>query len=713
MEPDFSGYVTRYGIQCTDGRTIQHAAFAGQADDEVTRKVPLVYQHNHTDVSQVLGYTILSKREDGIWGDSFLNGNPKALDCKRAVEHGDLTKYSIWAKDLDQRGYLVHDGVIQETSVVLAGANSGADIYNVLKHGNMDPDDILMIVTGDLELKHADDDPKKPDEAKPDEKPADAPPQEPSTPAENEPSGKTVGDVLGTLTDEQKTAVNSLIDDVVKEAVTEGVTQALAEEPSLQHGNIDSPEGPKMPRNLFDETKQQNGGQPLPQLKHDDLQAVLAHAKGATDASPFNADRATQSLRGLIRSEQGQQMLHADELLHADYGLENLEILFPDAQSKMATPTFVDRRQDWVKAFMSGTVHSPFSRVKTYYADITAEEARAKGYIKAHQKTDEVFPVFKRTTGPAWVIKKQRLDRQDIIDIKDFDVVAWIKVEMRGKLDEEIARAALFSDGRPVMVNGELNPDKIPEPQGNSGDGIRSIMNDDDLYSTSYYVPLAPDATGTDYNVVLDTVTEAKEFYMGSGNITSFMSYRLATRLLTIRDDFGHRVYRNLSEVAGDMDVDRIVRVPTELMPAGVLCVNLDLSDYNFGTDRGGEITLFDDFDINFNQFHYLMETYLSGALVVPYAAQIFRQIDPATNQLVEPTAPAKSNNVVTVPTQTGVQYRRTDTGNVVAGGTTITLDDTNLKTVTLEAEPTAGYYFDTDADVKDNFTFRYSQPSS
>ena len=238
-------------------------------------------------------------------------------------------------------------------------------------------------------------------------------------------------------------------------------------------------------------------------------------------------------------------------------------------------------------------------------------------------------------------------------------------------------------------------------------------MNDDDLYSTSYYVPLAADATGTDYNVVLDTVTEAKEFYMGSGNITSFMSYRLATRLLTIRDDFGHRVYRNLSEVAGDMDVDRIVRVPTELMPAGVLCVNLDLSDYNFGTDRGGEITLFDDFDINFNQFHYLMETYLSGALVVPYAAQIFRQIDPATNQLVEPTAPAKSNNVVTVPTQTGVQYRRTDTGNVVAGGTTITLDDTNLKTVTLEAEPTAGYYFDTDADVKDNFTFRYSQPSS
>lgn len=713
MEPDFSGYVTRYNLQCTDGRTIKHAAFAGQADDEKTRKVPLVYQHNHTDVSQVLGHAILTKREDGIWGDVFLNGNPKALDCKRAVEHKDLDKFSIWAKDLDQRGYLVHDGIIQEVSVVLAGANAGAEIYDVIKHGNMDPDDMMMIVTGDIELKHA-------DEPKEDPPPA-APPQE-GAPKEGEPApqegapkedGKTVGDVLATLNEDQKTAVNSLIDDVVKEAVTEGVTQALAEEPALQHGNIDSPEGTKMTRNLFDETSQQNGGKPLPQLKHDDLQAVLAHAKGATKDNPFNADRATQSLRGLIRSESGQQMLHADELLHADYGLENLEILFPDAQAKMATPTFVDRRQDWVKAFMSGTVHSPFSRVKTLYADITAEEARARGYIKAHQKTDEVFPVFKRETGPAWIIKKQRLDRQDIIDIKDFDVVAWIKVEMRGKLDEEIARAALFSDGRPVMVNGEMNPDKILEPSGTSGNGIRSVINDDDLYSTSYYVPLAPDASGTDYNIVLDTVTEAKEFYLGSGNVTSFMSYRLATRLLTIRDDFGHRVYRNLGEVAGDMDVSKIVRVPTELMPDGVLCINLDLADYNFGTDRGGEITLFDDFDINFNQFHYLMETYLSGALVIPYAAQIFRQIDPATNTLVEPTAPAKANNVVTVPTQTGVTYTRTDTGDTVAGGTTITLDDTNLKSVTLEAKPTAGYYFDTDADVKDNFTFRYSQPSS
>jgi len=707
MEPDFSGYVTRYNVKCTDGRTIAHAAFAGQADDESTKKVPLVYQHNHKDVSQVLGYTILSKRDDGIWGDSFLNDGAKAKDAKAAIVHGDLTKYSIWAKDLDQRGYLVHDGVIQETSVVIAGANSGADIYNVLSHGNMDPEDMLMVVGGDIELKHADgEEPKeepaepKPQEGAPKEQPKEEPKEEPA-------DGDKIGDVLSTLTPEQQTAVNGFIEGIVQEAVTEGITQALAEEPAeITHSSIDSSKkGTKMTRNLFDESKNKSTPE-LPQLKHSDAEAILNKAKGTIT---MTGGTGVSSLRELVRSDQGKELMHAD-----DYGVQNHEILFPDAQALMATPRFVDRRQDWVKTFMSGTSHSPFSRVKTLYSDITADEARARGYIKGNQKVDEVFPVFKRTTGPAWIYKRQRLDRQDIIDIKDFDVVAWMKVEMRGKLDEEIARAALFSDGRPTMVGGELNKDKVQEPTGNEGNGIRSIINDDDLYSTSYYVPLAADASGTDYNVVLDTAVEAKEFYLGSGNVTSFMSYRLATRLLTIRDDFGHRVYRNLSEVAGDMDVAKIVRVPSELMPDDVLCINLDLSDYNFGTDRGGEISLFDDFDIDFNQFIYLMETYLSGALVVPYAAQIFRRIDPASNiEVNELTAPVKADNVVTVPTQTGVVWKRTDTGATVPGGSTITLDDTNLKTVTLEAEPATGYYFPTDADVVDSKTFRYSQPSS
>jgi hypothetical protein len=362
-----------------------------------------------------------------------------------------------------------------------------------------------------------------------------------------------------------------------------------------------------------------------------------------------------------------------------------------------------------VKVFMAGTSHSPFSRVKTMHADITADEARARGYIKAGKKVEEVFPVFKRTTGPALVYKKQKLDRQDIIDITDFDVVAWMKVEMRGKLDEEIARAGLFGDGRPVMVGGELNPDKIPEPTGTSGDGIRSVFNDDDLYSTRYFVPMPAAPDNADWNNFLDEVTAAQEFYLGSGNKTAFISYRVATKLLTIRDGFQHRVYRNLSEVAADMDVTSIVRVPTELMPDDCLAIVLDLADYNFGTNRGGEVTLFDDFDIDFNQYKYLIETYLSGALTLPYCAQIFMQVDPAEKTLVESLSePTVDTNVVTVPTETGVVYTRKDTGAALVGGSTITLDGDSLKQVVIEATPDSSHYFESDSDMKDTWTFRF-----
>src|SRR6478609_491784 len=693
MEPDFSGDVTKYGIRCTDGRTIQPGAFKHQD----TLKVPLVYQHQHNDVSQVLGYTILSAKEDGIWGDSYLTSSAKAQDARAAVQHGDLDKYSIWAKDLDERimnnEALVHDGVIQETSLVLAGANAGASIYNVLAHGAIE-DDEFMIVGGDL--VHADS-PAQPDPQPSTPDPAAAPePQPADNPADQpDPADTTVADVLKTLSEEQTTAVNAFIDDIVKEAVTE----ALTEEPQLTHSDS-SKKGPNMSRNQFDQAEkgQQTAG--LPQLKHDDITAVLTKAKGDSANGGTNG----LSLRELVRSQGGKELMHAD-----DYGVQNLEILFPDAQALMNRPTFVDRRQEWVKVFLAGTSHSPFSRVKTLYADITADEARARGYIKAGQKVEEVFPVFKRTTGPAFIYKKQKLDRQDIIDIVDFDIVAWMKVEMRGKLDEEIARAGLFGDGRPVMVGGELNPDKIQEPTGTSGDGIRSIYNDDDLYATRYSVAMPANPTGADWNILLDTVTESQEFYLGSGNKTAFVSYRVATKLLTIRDDFGHRVYRNLSEVAGDMDVARIVRVPTELMPDGCLAIVLDLADYNFGTNRGGEVTLFDDFDIDFNQYKYLIETYLSGALVIPYCAQIFMQIDAESETLVaDLTEPAVAANVVTVPTQTGVVYKRKDTGATVTGGSTITLDADTLKQVQLEATPASGYYFESDSDMKDTWTFRY-----
>lgn len=679
MEPNFSGYVTKTNLKCADGRTIMPGAFKHQDG----MKVPLVYQHNHEDINQVLGYAILSHKDDGIWGDAYLNETATAKNADMLVQHGDIDKFSIWAKNLDERGLNVHDGEIQEVSLVLAGANPGANISNVLMHSGLDEDDTLMVVG--FEIKHAD--------VAVEEKPAEKTAEEPAADAE-----PTVAEILATLTDDQRKAVNSFMDDVVQEAVTE----ILTEEPEVQHDNIDTKKGPKMTRNVFDRSKDKSSTTERSELKHDDMVAVLRAAKGnpSEGIRGFNDSQSVSSLRELIRSSRGKELMHAD-----DYGIQNIEILFPDAQALMNTPRFVDRRQEWVKVWMSGTSHSPFSRVKTTYADITADEARARGYIKANQKVDEVFPVFKRTTGPTWIYKRQKLDRQDIIDIVDFDVVAWMKVEMRGKLDEEIARAGLFGDGRPTMVGGELNPDKIQDPgaSNNSGDGIRAVISDNTLYATPYDVPMPPNPVGTQWNILLDTVTEKMEHYLGSGNRTAFVSYRTASKLLTIRDKFGHRMYRNLSEVAGDMDVNSIVRVPTELFPSDVLAIVLDLADYNYGTDRGGETTLFDDFDIDFNQYKYLMETYLSGALVVPYSAQIFKAV---VAQEVVPTAPTVAGNVITIPVKAGVIYTRTDNNTTVAQGSTVTLSDPALLEVTIEATAANGYVLQDGAT--DSWTFTY-----
>lgn len=683
MEPNFSGYVSKANLECADGRVISPDAFKHQDG----MKVPVVYQHNHDRIDQVMGYAILSAKADGMWGDVYLNNTAAALNAKELVQHGDIDKFSIWAKNLVEQGNLVHRGDIQEVSLVLAGANPGASISNVLMHAGLDEDDNIMIVSG--ELSHAD---QGGDQTKQDTQPA--PPQQPDAPAAQPGDGeKTVADVLATLTDEQTTAVNSVIDDIVTEAVTE----ALTEEPTVQHDNIDSSKkGTKMSRNVFDRSKNESGAAALPELKHSDQAAVLQAAiKGEVS-----------SLRDFVRGDKGKELMHADT-----YGVDNIEVLFPDAKALMTTPVFIDRRQEWVKVFMAGTSHSPFSRVKTFHADITADEARARGYIKGNQKVEEVFPIFKRTTGPALIYKKQKLDRQDIIDITSFDVVAWMKVEMRGKLDEEIARAALFGDGRPTMVNGELNPDKIPDPgaDNKSGDGIRAIVNDNDLYTITYNVPIAAGAKDSTWNALLDTAIEADEDYRGSGNKTAFVTFQTATRLVTIRDGFDKRMYRNLSEVAGDMGVNQIVRVPTELFPTDMLAVVLDLSDYNFGTNAGGEVTLFDFFDIDFNQYKYLMETYLSGALTLPFAAQVFMRVDP-TDTLVVPVAPVDVANVITIPTQTGVNYFRTDTGAQVLAGSTITLDAVTLPIVEIEARPADGtYYFSSNADAVDTWTFEYT----
>lgn len=703
MEPDCSGFVSRANVKCTDGRVIMQNAFAHQ--DGAT--VSVVYQHNHNDINQVLGYAVLKNKEDGLWGDVFFNETPGGKAAKAAVQHGSLNKFSVWAKDLVERGEFVHSGEVQEVSIVLSGANEGSVIErNILVHGSLNADEEVLIFIGG-ELEHSDTKEEAPVEAPPVEEPKQDPTPEDAPPAES----KTRQDVLDSLSDEQELAVNDAINDIVTEAVTTALAAAAEPEAVLQHDNITQEGSTQMTlhQNAFERgaTPTNIGTTHGGVLKHDDMAAFLGTAKGLGTTPDtlrgVNEQLMGGSLREMLRSPQGKELLHADT-----YGLDNIEVLFPDAQKLRGRPDWVDRRQDWVKTFMAGTSHSPFSRVKTMYADITADEARARGYERGNMKMDEVFPIFARSTGPTWVIKKQRLDRQDIIDIVDFDVVAWMKAEMRGKLDEEIARAALFGDGRPKMVDGKLNPDKIRDPgkDNESGDGIRAIVDDHELYATSFDIPLDVNVKGQGWNVLLDGVTEAGEFYMGSGNKTAFMAYKYATRLLTIRDDWGKRLYRNLDEVAGDMDVSRIVRVPTELFPTDVLCIVLDLADYNFGTNRGGEITMFDDFDILFNQYHYLIETYLSGALTLPYSAQIFRRVDP-TDTLVTPVKPGfnPATGVITIPTTTGVIYTNGETGATLTAGAQTALAEG--ESFIVEAKPASdAFYFGTNDDRVDSFSF-------
>jgi HK97 family phage prohead protease len=644
--PNFSGYVTKANLKCEDDRVILPNAFKHQDGG----RVPLVFQHQHNDVGQVLGHVILTNKADGVWGDAFINeGTPQGKNALALVKHGDIDKFSIWAKNLTQRGNVVSHGDIKEVSLVLAGANPGALISELaLAHSGFDEDENLVVVGN--EIVHADDDDDDDDAGD---------------------TGVTIGEVLNTLDEDQTAAVNQLIEEVVTEAVAAAEAQAAVQHSALMELLEDN----QMSRNVFD-----NSSTATPekaQLKHADQQAFL---KAALDGK-------VDSLKDFVAA-QGNELMHA-----GDYGVDNIEILFPDAQALMRTPTWVDRRQEWVKTFINGTSKSPFSRIKTMFADITADEARARGYIKGNQKVEEVFPVFKRTTGPAMIYKKQKLDRQDIIDVTDFDIVAWMKGEMRMKLDEELARAGLFGDGRPVMVGGEMNPDKVQEPTGNSGDGIRSVLNDNDLYTIDIGVGLPANPTDDDWHALIDVATTSREEYLGSGNITAFMSFKTVAGLLTVRDQFGRRVYRNMSELAADMDFNQIVRVPSSLFPEDVLIVALDLADYNFGTNAGGQVSLFDDFDIDFNQYKYLMETYLSGALTLPYSAMVFRREttgEGGTDQ-VTATAPTfvdgtDGTGTIEIPVEQGISYK---IGAIAQPeGTTITIN----KPTTVKAVANPGY---------------------
>ena len=563
MKYDFSGYATRNGIRCSDGRTIMKDAFI--ENDGTT--VPLVWQHDHSDPSNILGHCKLENRPDGVYAFGVFNDTPAAQDAKMAVRHGDINAMSIYANHVRQESGLVQHGNIREVSLVLSGANPGAFIDNVtIAHGEevATLDDEVIIFSGQ-EFAHAD--------SKEETKEKEAPMAEETTGTKNNKSEEdmTVQDVLDTLNPIQQKVVYALIG-----MAAEGDSGEEVEQSEGDYGMY----------NAF-ESNEDTEIRHADEFVHEELDAVLADAR--------RNGRLSDSV-----------ISHAQ-----NYGIQNIDILFPDAQAIRNTPDFYSRRTEWVNAVLNNTQHVPFSRIKSMYADITADEARARGYTldrnNNKRKIDEVFNVLKRVTTPQTVYKKQKLDRDDIIDITSFDVVAWLKQEMRIMLDEEIARAVLVGDGREVSDESKIRTDSI-----------RPIAFDDDLYTIKVQVEYVEDVTA-----IIDQVTQAQVNYRGSGTPTFYASPSLIAKMMTVRDQLGHRLYSTRNDLASELSVSNIVDVPildTAKSEDGRQVLGLigNLKDYTIGADRGGNVSMFDDFDIDFNQQKYLMETRCSGALTLP-----------------------------------------------------------------------------------------------
>jgi hypothetical protein len=647
MEADFSGYATKAGLKCSDGRTIMPEAFKHMDG----KTVPLVWQHGHSEPGNVLGHAVLEARDDGIYAYGFFNGTDPGKNAKALVVHKDIVSLSIYANQLVERGKQVFHGVIRELSLVLSGANPGAVIDNIsLAHADGDVEvleDEAVIYTG-LELEN---------ESQVQHETV-AEPEEELVHADD---GQTMQDVYDSLTQEQKDVVHYMLG----AALEEGSTTTTAEHSdTTDEGDLIHQEGnTEMTRNVFE----QNGGvvqQGRPTLTREQLTTIVEDA-------------------------QRMGSLKESFLAHAvDYGIENIDFLFPDAQTIANSPEFVSRRMEWVSSWLSGTRHSPFSRIKTLSADITHDEARAKGYVKATLKKEEFFALAKRITTPTTIYKKQKLDRDDIVDITDLDVVAWLKAEMRVMLDEEVARAGLVGDGREVD-----DEDKINETN------IRPIAFDDDFYAVHVGIPGA--TTG---DALIDAMMVARPQYRGSGNPTLYCTENFLTSLLQIKDGQQRRIYSTPADVAAVLrvssiqTVDVMEGVATET--GDLLGIMVNPADYTYGADKGGAVAMFDDFDIDYNQFKYLIETRLSGTLTKYRSALVFQR---SGATLVTPGVPTfvSGTGVITIPATTGVQYALNGT-NVAAGAQAPISSGT---TATVTAEPKAGYEFPHSSDTDWEFT--------
>ena len=568
---DFCGYVTKNDLKCTDGRVIRKDAFKHNDG----KRVPLVWQHLIEDPSNVLGYVDLQNREDGVYGRASFNDSEKAKQAKVLLAHGDLNSFSIHAGQLRQSGSDVLHGDIKEVSLVLAGANPGAKIDNLTfvhsdgTHEDMEDEAVISIgETG--EVYHAD------------------------SSEEDDDSGD-LADVWNTLTEKQKNAVSTMIVEAFEMSGNKSVSQS----------GLDEGDG-SMKKNVFDQT-----------TGSETTEATLTH-----DAFKEIYSNAVENKMSLKQAFGDYALAHADEYPNGipgvDYGVANLELLFPEYQNVRSTPDMIKQDDAWVSYVINGTSKTPFSRVKTMTVDITAEVARARGYKKGHLKKEEVIKFAKRVTNPTTIYKKQRLDRDDIIDASTMDIVSFLKSEMQAKLREELARAILISDGRAVD-----DEDKIDE------DCIRPILKENEFYAYQYDISMAGADDNARYVGVADQVAMAMIDYRGSGSPTLFTTKRFHTKLRRVRDQLGRKLYDSDAALMDDMGgIGRIEEVPymegLEL-PNGkkVLGIIVNLTDYNIGTNRGGQTTFFDDFDIDFNQYKYLYETRLSGALTRPDSAVI------------------------------------------------------------------------------------------
>lgn len=563
---DFCGWATRNDLKCSDGRVIRRDAFKHNDG----QKVPMVWNHQHNDPNEVLGHALLENREEGVYAYCKFNDTESGKTAKLLVQHGDVNALSIYANQLEQQGPNVMHGNIRELSLVLAGANPGAFIESIIKHGEESDEEGIIYTGENITLSHADDESKeeKKDESKEEKK------------DESEPEDKkTIEDVLKTLNEEQKDAVYAIVAQAISHSDSDNENEEDEEDTTMKH-------------NLFDkETKQEENV-----LSHDAMETIIADGKR-------------------YGSLKESFLAHAEE-----YGIKEIETLFPEPKSLNNPPEFIKREMGWVQKVMSGVHHTPFSRIKSSFADITEDDARAKGYIKGKLKKEEVFSLLKRTTTPTTIYKKQKLDRDDVIDITDFDVVAWLKSEMRMMLDEEIARAILVGDGRLSSSDDKINEQNI-----------RPIWKDEDLFNIKATIEVDASATPDQKaKAAIRAIIKSRKNYKGSGNPALYTTEDFLTDCLLLEDANGRVIYDTEEKLRTALRVSAIITVPvmeglTRKDDGGndldLLGIIVNLADYNVGADKGGAINMFDDFDIDYNQQKYLIETRCSGALIKPFSA--------------------------------------------------------------------------------------------